>query len=175
MHVCYKYAVKATTVFSSLRQVTMHVLKVKPRKICRQVFSKQSEAYEYKIEMAEMQAMTDAFIHAAIEATRTVVKTITDKADPAEGSARRNETGLKIGGLQLKQPTFNWPAKNKHDELRNFKIEVKYFFMTKHHDIADVKMWAKKFMQMRLPFYTNTNNRRARNVQKQCRIIPNLK
>ena len=45
----------------------------------------------------------------------------------------------KSVGLILQQPTFNWKATHKYQEISNFEIEVKSIFMTNNHNIQDSK------------------------------------
>ena len=37
----------------------------------------------------------------------------------------------------MKQPTFDWKAKDKYNELLNFEMVVKNIFMTKGYGISD--------------------------------------
>ena len=49
----------------------------------------------------------------------------------AENSTRHERTqnaGPRIGRPMMKQPTFNWKAKDKYNELKNFSLEVNYVF-----------------------------------------------
>ena len=65
-----------------------------------------------------------AVMQVASEATATVVKAMTNAADLAEFSVERSAVGTsgpKAVGLHLKQPTFNWLAKDKYNELKTLK------------------------------------------------------
>ena len=78
------------------------------------------------------QVLVRQITEAATKATRTVVKAMTVVGDTVEGSARRNaagNTGHKAGRPHFKQPTFNWSAKDKYTELKNFKIGVRNISM----------------------------------------------
>ena len=60
---------------------------------------------------------------------KAAVKAMTEAAGLAEYSTRRNAavSGPKVGRPQLRQPTFEYSAQNKYDELKNFKWGDKYF------------------------------------------------
>ena len=94
-------AVKAMIVLSSLRQVTLHGVRSKTKNLHKQVFLKQSEMEEYKVDTAEMQTMMLAITQTATEATRVADKAISEVADPVEVSAKTNATGN--GGPKAKQ------------------------------------------------------------------------
>ena len=85
MQACNKYAVNATIILSSLRQVMLHGVRSKKKKSTQARLVKQLEIYEYKVEMAEMQAISQA----ATEVASTVVKAITEVADLAKNSTRK--------------------------------------------------------------------------------------
>ena len=59
---------------------------------------------------------------------------------PGRNQCYRNETGsgLKAGGLQLRQSTFNWSTKNKYDGLKNWN-GCTNSLMTKNYDTADAE------------------------------------
>ena len=40
------------------------------------------------------------------------------------GTARADNEGLRMSGPIMKQPTFDWSARDKYAELMNFKLEV---------------------------------------------------
>ena len=44
----------------------------------------------------------------------------------------------RSGGPSLKQPVFNWGAKDKYLELKHFGMEVTHIFCTKHYKIDRV-------------------------------------
>ena len=75
--------------------------------------------------MATEQAyITEAIVQIAAEVARGAVQTIAMAS--TDNSAREQNVGPKLGGLILKQPTFNWSSTDKYAEPRNFKIDVKY-------------------------------------------------
>ena len=51
-------------------------------------------------------------------------------------TTRQDNAGLKMSGSIMKQPTFNWNAKDKYEELQNIMLEVSYVLQT--------KTWAKE-------------------------------
>ena len=44
--------------------------------------------------------------------------------------------GPKVGRHSLKQPTLNWTAKDKYNELNNLEMAVNNIFMTKSYRIS---------------------------------------
>ena len=54
-------------------------------------------------------------------------------------------SGPKIGGLTMRQPTFDWNAEDKYSELKTFRLEVNNFlsrYNTPQTDkLAVVKNW----------------------------------
>ena len=70
--------------------------------------------------MASEQVSQNEFIVQVIaEATRAAIQTMATAV-----MARQENPGTKMSGPILKQPTFNWKAEDKHEELQNFKLEV---------------------------------------------------
>ena len=64
-------------------------------------------------EMTSKQTGQNEFIVQAVaEATRVAIQTMA-----STGMARQENAGIKISNLILKQPTFNWRAKDKYFEL----------------------------------------------------------
>ena len=53
--------------------------------------------------------------------------------------------GPKLGGSAIKQPTFNWEAEDKYNELNTFKLEVNNILSTynspQNDQLAMVKNW----------------------------------
>ena len=66
-----------------------------------------------------------------------MVKAITEVENPATERNATDTTGSKAGRPQRKQATLNWSAKGKKPELENFKMKVRYIFMTKMYNIVD--------------------------------------
>ena len=60
-------------------------------------------------------------------AARLVVKASTEVAHSAQGSSEEMQdiAGPMVGGPQLQQSTFNWSAKKRYTELKNFAMETK--------------------------------------------------
>ena len=45
----------------------------------------------------------------------------------------------KVNGCSLKQPTFDWKAKDKNTELKNFEMEVTNIFLTNSYNISNAE------------------------------------
>ena len=68
--------------------------------------------------MANEQISQYEFMAEAVaEAARFAIQTMVMASIPVQGN-----TGLKMSGSRMKQPTFNWNAKDKYEELQNFKL-----------------------------------------------------
>ena len=51
---------------------------------------------------------------------------MSEATETSASIAQRNAvagTGPKVGGPPMKQPTFDWTAKDKHTELKNIEME----------------------------------------------------
>ena len=57
------------------------------------------------------------------EATRAAIQ-----AMAAAGAERAPNAGPGLGRPLMKQPTFNWKAEDKYNELKNFRLEVNNIF-----------------------------------------------
>ena len=57
----------------------------------------------------------------------------------ADNSERTQIAGPKLGGSMIKQLTFNWSSRNKYEELRNFKLQVKSMFQ--NYSISQVEKY----------------------------------
>ena len=69
--------------------------------------------------MASEQINQNKFtVQAIAEATRVTIQTMTTAS-----IARQENPGTKKSGPILKQPTFNWKAEDKYEELQNFELE----------------------------------------------------
>ena len=42
---------------------------------------------------------------------------------------RTQNAGTRLDGPMLKQPTFNWEAEDKYNELKTFKLELNNIFI----------------------------------------------
>ena len=58
-------------------------------------------------------------MQAVTEAARVGIQTMA-----AAGTSRQGNSGLKMSRSIMKQPTFNWNAKDKYEKMHNFKLEV---------------------------------------------------
>ena len=56
---------------------------------------------------------------------------------------RTQNVGPRLGGPMMKEPTFNWEAEDKYNELKNFRLEVnhisKSYNMPQTEQIAIIK------------------------------------
>ena len=88
-----------------------------------------------------MQTMTQAVTQIDLETTKAVVRAMTEMADLAVYSTKRNAaiSGPKAGGPQLKQLIFDWSAQDKYNKLKHLKLEVRNVFMTINYDIREPK------------------------------------
>ena len=68
--------------------------------------------------MAREQTNTNKYLAQA--ATRVAIQ-----AKSMTSAARAENIGHRMPGPIMKQPTFDWSAKDKYVKLRNFKLEVK--------------------------------------------------
>ena len=59
------------------------------------------------------------------------------EADNLVNSARPIHTVPGLGSLTLRQPTFDWKAADKYQELCNFETEVKNIFMTNYNNTQE--------------------------------------
>ena len=70
--------------------------------------------------MASEQISQNEFIMQAVAKAAWVVMQTMATA----GTSRQDNAGPKMNGPITKQPTFNWSAKDKYEELQNFKLDV---------------------------------------------------
>ena len=73
--------------------------------------------------------MTQARTEAAIEVTKAVIMAVR-KVDTCVNNARPIHTVPISGDPILCQPTFDWKATDKDQEIFNFEVKVKNIFMT---------------------------------------------
>ena len=71
--------------------------------------------------------MTQAIMQAAVGVFEAAVQAISGAASPKRnnGAAVAGSKSARTSGPSLKQPTFNFRAQYKYNELLNFKMEVK--------------------------------------------------
>ena len=61
-------------------------------------------------------------------------------AETSSGHAMATEQPRsRTGGPSFRQLTFNWTAKNKYTDLKQFELKVSNMFLTKHYDINDAE------------------------------------
>ena len=65
----------------------------------------------------------EAIVQAVAEATRTAIQ-----AMAVARAERTQNTGPRVGGPMMKEPTFNWEAEDRNNKLKNFRIEVNNIF-----------------------------------------------
>ena len=76
--------------------------------------------------MASEQTNTnETIVHAEVEATRAAIQ-----ATAVARAERTQNVEPRLGRPMMKQPTFNWEAENKYNELKNFRLEVNNIFKT---------------------------------------------
>ena len=80
--------------------------------------------------MVDIQIMSKAITHAAMEVTRTVVQVMAVARANANTNHRSKSIriGYQLGGPTLEQPTFHWSTTHKYTELRNFRLEENNIF-----------------------------------------------
>ena len=69
--------------------------------------------------MASKQLSQNEFITQAVEKARVAVQTMA-----MASTSRQDNAGLKMSGSIMKQPVSNWDAKDRYEELPDFKLEV---------------------------------------------------
>ena len=65
----------------------------------------------------EQKNSNEYIAQAVAEAARATIQTMA-----MVSKTRAENTGPRISGTIVKQPTFNWITKDKYAELRNFKL-----------------------------------------------------
>ena len=80
------------------------------------------------------QNMTQVVNKAEIEAAKAAVIAIIE-ADNQVNNARPKHKTPRSGGPVLRLQMFDWKAKDKYQELHNFKTEVQNIFMTNNYNI----------------------------------------
>ena len=74
--------------------------------------------------MASEQRNTEEAIAQAVdEARRAAIQAMV-----VAGAETIQNTGPRLGRPMMKQPTFNWEAEDKYNELKIFRLEVNYIF-----------------------------------------------
>ena len=105
------------------------VSEVKPRKICKTVFSSRQKHTQ---KMADIWAMTKAINQAVIEAVKAMVQAMAGTGADAGAGPRSMamNMGPRLGIPSFKQPSLKWSTKDKYAELRNFRLQVNKVFKT---------------------------------------------
>ena len=118
--------------------------------------------------MASEQIMSEAITRAVAEATRIAIQTMAE----AQVERMLGTSGPKIGGLTMKQPTFDWSAQDKYSELKTFRLEVDNVLSTYNTPETDKLAVVKNLVrEKRAPISRNIDNCRERNVQHPRRLI----
>ena len=91
--------------------------------------------------MASEQIRSEAIARAVAEATRIAIQTMVE----AWVERTHDGSGPKVGSPTMKQPTFNWNAQDKYNELKTFRLEVNnivsIYYTQQAHKLALVKHW----------------------------------
>ena len=80
-------------------------------------------------------------------------------------------------GLCLKQPIFNWAAKDNYTELKQFEMEVTNIFIIPHCDISDVevvpkiKKWQGRQGTQLIQTLTQAEQHSCKTVNGLCKIL----
>ena len=90
--------------------------------------------------MASEQTNTkETIVQAVAEATRAAIQSMA-----VARAERTQNSGLRLGRSVMRQPTFNWEAGDKYNELKNFRLEVSNIFksysMSQAEQIAVIKI-----------------------------------
>ena len=105
-------------------------------------------------------------MQAVAEATRAAIQ-----AMAVAGAERTQNAGPRVGRPVMKQPTFNWEAGDKYNELKNFRWEVnsiiKSYGMPQAKQIAIIKKLAR---QKSLQFLESL----AQMEQERCNTMEGL-
>ena len=79
------------------------------------------------------------------EAIAQAVAEATIQAIPLAKAERTQNAGLRLGRPVMQQPTFNWEADDKYNELINFRPKVnnifKLYSIPQAEQIAIIKNW----------------------------------
>ena len=91
--------------------------------------------------MENKQIITNEYITQAVaEAARAAIQTMA-----VADTARAGNTGPRISWPIMKQPTFDWSAKDKYAKIRNFKLEVRKmltnFKISQMEGVSIMKNW----------------------------------
>ena len=76
--------------------------------------------------MASEQIMNKAIMKVLAEVTRVAIQAMA----AATGEGMQSMTGPKLGNPAMKQPSLNWEAEDKYNELKAFRQEVNNILST---------------------------------------------
>ena len=72
---------------------------------------------------SEQTNANEAIRQAVVEATRAAIQVIA-----AARTERTQNVGPRLGGPVMKQPSFNWEAKDKYNKLKKYQARGKQYF-----------------------------------------------
>ena len=84
--------------------------------------------------MATEQSMTQMIMQAAIKGTKSVIMVVRE-ADNLVNNAKPIQAMPRSSSPVLRQPTFDWKASNKYQELCSFEIETKNIFVVNNYNV----------------------------------------
>ena len=82
-------------------------------------------------------SMMQAITWGVAEATNTAILAV--KEAKSTGKHVRTQPLPRMSGIALKQPTFDWKAQDKYNELHSFGIEVINIFQMNSSNIHESK------------------------------------
>ena len=82
--------------------------------------------------------MTQTITETAVEATKAAIM-VYRESDSLVNYTSSIHSIPRLGGPPLRQPTFDWKARDRYQELGKFRIEVKNIFMTNNYYIQESK------------------------------------
>ena len=90
---------------------------------------------------SEQVIANEAIAKAGTEATKAAIQAMA----AAVAERPQSVAGPKLGGSAMKQPSFNWEADDKYDELKTFRLEVNNILTTYNtpqtEQLVMVKNW----------------------------------
>ena len=88
----------------------------------------------------EQVIVSEAIAKAVAKVTRAAIQAMV----AATAERPQSTAGPKMGGPPMKQPTFNWEAKDKYSKLKTFRLEVDNILMTYSTPQAEQLAMVKK-------------------------------
>ena len=86
--------------------------------------------------MAAKQNMLLAITQAAIVTPKAAIMAAKEAENPVN-AVRSVQVILRVGSPKVKQPTFDWKAAGKLQELCNFQTQVKNIFLANSYNTQD--------------------------------------